>query len=53
MRRFLRSIVALAGDGGPNVGVMAEWAVDDDRLGHESFGLTAAVVAEVEMRTPS
>ena len=53
MRRFLRSIAALPRDVGRNADVMAEVAVDDDRLVHESFGLTAAVVAAVEKLAPS
>ena len=53
MRRFLRSIVALARDGGPGAHVAAEGTVGDDRLVHKSFTPTAAVVAGVEKIAPS
>ena len=53
MRRFLQGIVAVARDGGPDAYVTTKEAVDDDRLAHESFGLTAAGIAAVENLAPS
>ena len=53
MRKFLRRIVALARNGGPDAYAMAEEAVDDHRLVHESFGLTAEGIAALENLAPS
>lgn len=53
MRKLLERMVALLRDGGSDADLAEEEAVDDDRLVHESFGLTAAEVAAVEKRARS
>ena len=52
MRRFLHGIVAFARDGGPHAAVTAQQAAND-RLVHDSYGLTAANFAAVEKVGPS
>ena len=53
MRKLLGRIIAQLRDGGSDADLTEKEAVDDDRLVHESFGLTATEVAAVEKRAPS